>query len=93
MIINELVMFTGGELNPKTFIRAVFTIPCDPKRAKNPMATTMVGITNGKVEVALRKVFPGNSYLANRKAVGSPTTSVSSVDTRACQMVNQIRPI
>ena len=64
--VSVLAILMGGELSPNASIRKVFTRPREPRRATNPMATTMVGMINGTVDTAFRMVLPGNSCLANR---------------------------
>ena len=92
MIVRELLILTGGSSTPKVDIKTELMMPWDPNNAVNPMATTIVGMTKGKVDKAFRRVLPGNSYLAKRNATGRPTAKVSNVDTTACHIVNQIRP-
>ena len=62
----------------------------------NAEATTIVGSTNGTVTMARNSVRPGNRTRATSHAPGSPTSSVSTVDATACQVVNhtsdQVRP-
>ena len=92
MMVRELLILTGGSSMPNIDIMVELMMPWEPNNAVNPMATTMVGMTKGRVETAFRRVLPGNSYLAKRNATGRPTARVSNVDTTACHTVNQMRP-
>ena len=49
----------GGQIHLE---RPVFKIPSLPKSVMNPIATTIVGITNGTVVKACRNDLPVNSY-------------------------------
>ena len=92
MMTRELVTLRGGPSRSKRSMRNVLTRPCGPMRAMKPIATTRVGMTNGRVATAFSSVLPGNSYRANRKAAGSPMASASRVETSACQKVNRFVP-
>ena len=92
IIVKELLILIGGSSMPNVYIRTELMMPWDPNNAVNPIATTIVGMTKGKVYKAFRRVLPENSYLAKRKATGRPTAKVSNVDTTACHIVNQMRP-
>lgn len=52
------------------------------------MPTTTVGSTNGTVTTARRMSLPLKSKRANTYAPGSAISSVSAVETKACQVVN-----
>ena len=90
--VKEFTIFIGVYSRSKIFIRNVLNRPLWPNNARKPIATTIVGITKGRVVAALSRVFPGNSYLANKNAAGRPIIKVNRVDTSACHVVNQILP-
>ena len=56
------------------------------------MATTTVGSTNGTSTSARVSARPRNRNRPITQARGSPAASVSTVDTAACQVVNQSSP-
>src|SRR5512134_2920225 len=58
----------------------------------NAAPTTTVGSTNATSVATRSSDRPGNRNRASRYAAGSPATSVSAVETTACQVVNQITP-
>ena len=60
------------------------------EKAPKPIATTIVGITNGNVVSDFNNSLHGNSYLAKTNATGNPMMSVNIVEIEACQSVNQI---
>ena len=62
--------------------------PPSPSSARNAEPTTTVGSTNGTRTAARTSRFPRNSYRANTYAPGSATSTVSALDTVACQIVN-----
>ena len=62
----EFASRIGGSSRPKAVISSVFASPSRPSSATNPIATTMVGMTNGTVETAFSTDFPGKSCRANR---------------------------
>src|SRR5215207_4674065 len=62
--------------------------PPSPSSARKAEPTTTVGSTNGTSTAACTSRFPRNSYRANTYAPGSATSTVSAVDTVACQIVN-----
>src|SRR5918994_5828583 len=66
--------------------------PLSPRTARNAEPTTTVGSTNGTRTAARTSRFPRNSYRANAYAPGSATSTVSAVDTVACQTVNHATP-
>ena len=56
----------------------------------NPTATTILGRTKGTVIKALTSCCPVKDLLYKRYAPGSAISTVTTVDTAACQIVNQI---
>src|SRR5262245_12998309 len=62
--------------------------PPSPSSARNAEPTTTVGRTNGTSTAARTRRFPRNSYRANTYAPGSAMSTVSAVDSVACQTVN-----
>ncbi len=61
-------------------------------RAGEGGADTTVGSTNATSVATRNAERPGKRKRASRKAAGSPAASVSTVDTTACQVVNQMTP-
>ncbi len=57
-------------------------------RSRNAVATTTVGSTKGTRTSALASARPGKSNRARTQASGSPSSSVRTVETAACQTVN-----
>jgi hypothetical protein len=67
-------------------------IPVGPTRARNAVATTTVGRTNGTVVAARIADRPGMSSRAITQVAGSATASVRMVDAAACHTVNHPTP-
>ena len=92
MIVKELVILINGSFRLRILVSDTFKMPALPKRAINPIATTIVGITKGTVVKACRKDLPANSYLENIYAMGNPANKAKIIERNACQIVNHILP-
>ena len=72
--------------------RSIPVAPSRPNSARNAAPTTTVGSTNGTVRIARNSRRPGKRYRPSTYAAGRPRTTVRTVETTACQSVNQATP-
>jgi hypothetical protein len=74
--------------DPDIPLHIVFTHPPSPYVTINPSKTTIGGRTKGIVNKLMIIFFPLNSYLANKKLIGTPNSKQIVVDKNACKSVS-----